>query len=240
MSKERINKMLDQQINQVILSLRRDIIAAEHLYDRPQNSVKLLAVSKGQSSLAVRQTFAAGINDFGESYLQEALKKQEDLIDLPITWHFIGPMQSNKIKLIAQHFSWAHSLERIDFAKKLSQYRPTNQTALNICIQINLDNEPTKAGIAPNELADFIHQLKGMPGIKLRGLMCLPQALMDPLEQYQSLVRLTTLFNKINDQLDIKLDTLSMGMSTDYHAAIRAGSTLVRIGRGIFSQQVAR
>ena len=227
--------MLDQKITASILDLRNNILAAEKLYKREPNSVTLLGVSKGQNSDKIRAAYAAGVKDFGESYIKEFIEKQESLIDLPLIWHFIGPIQSNKIKIIARQFSWAHSLDKIEHAKKLSQNRMESQPPLNLCIQVNLDQEQTKSGLNPSDLQDFIQQLDGLTGVRLRGLMCLPKPETDPLKQYTSFMRLTEIFHNINTVLKIKLDTLSMGMTMDYIPAIRSGSTVIRIGRGLFN-----
>jgi len=235
MSKERLNLMLDQKIAASILDLRHNILAAEALYHREPNSVTLLGVSKGQSADKIRAAYHAGIKNFGESYINEFIQKQESLIDLPVIWHFIGPVQSNKIKIIARHFSWAHSLDNIAHAQKLSQNRMDSQPPLNLCIQVNLDQEPNKSGLNSEDLPGFMQQLEGLTGIRLRGLMCLPKPEIDPDQQYQSFMRLTEIFNQINTGRTIKLDTLSMGMTLDYTQAIRAGSTLIRIGRGLFN-----
>lgn len=234
MPKKRITQGSNNPIAASVFTINKNILAAEKLYRRKPDSVIVLAVSKQQTAEDVRQAFDAGIHDFGESYTQEFLTKQEKLIDLPLIWHFIGPIQSNKSKIIAQNFAWVHSLDRLDIAHKLNQYRPIDQPPINICVQINLDQETSKSGLHPQELDHFIHQLSGLDKIRLRGLMCLPVPETNESKQYQNFMRLTALFNQVNAQLNSKMDTLSMGMTMDYIQAIHAGSTIIRIGRGLF------
>lgn len=201
--------------------------------DRDPTSVSVLTVTKGQPSVMLREAFAAGLHQMGESYVQEALTKQAELTDLPITWHFIGPLQSNKAKHIANHFDWVHSLSSRKMAQKLNDYRLPHRAPLNICIQVNLDHEPTKSGIFAEELPDLIHAITQLPHLKLRGLMCLPKPESDFHRQVQSFLRLTTLFNLEKNRTP--MDTLSMGTSQDFNAAICAGSTLLRLGQALFS-----
>lgn len=210
----------------------------ETLYHRTPNTVKLLAVSKGHSSQDIHTAYLAGITQFGESYWQEAQTKIQTLTNLPIHWHFIGPIQSNKTKHIANHFSWVHSVCRENIAQKLNDAR-INQTntTLNICIQVNIDHDDAKSGIAPHlaiNLAKFISQL---PHLTLRGLMCIPSQHATTEQTYKTFLQLTDMLHAINKQLNINMDTLSMGMSHDMETAIRAGSTMVRIGRAIFGER---
>ncbi len=204
---------------------------------RSAKDIALLAVSKGQPASAIQAAFAAGIRNIAENYLQEAQVKIRALKNLPICWHFIGPIQSNKAEAIAKMFSWVHSVSREKIATRLAQHRPEHLPALNICLQVNLDNEETKSGVSPqqlNKLALFVSQL---PRLQLRGLMAIPKPQLDEQRQYESLLRLTNLFQQLNRELNLSLDTLSMGMSDDIVAAIRAGSTILRIGRGIFGER---
>ncbi|MCC5014182.1 MULTISPECIES: YggS family pyridoxal phosphate-dependent enzyme [unclassified Legionella] len=213
------------------------ITTATERYEREANTVKLLAVSKGQSSDAIKQAFEAGISDFGENYLQEAQVKIHALSDLAIHWHFIGPIQSNKTRGIAQDFEWVHSVGREEIAMMLAKYRPAHLPALNICLQINLDEEESKSGVSPiqaEKLALFVGQL---PSLTLRGLMTIPRPQDNTQQQYESFLRLASLLADLNKKLNLSMDTLSMGMSDDFEAAIRAGSTLVRIGRAIFGER---
>lgn len=217
--------------------IQQKITLMTEKYHRPPGSVRLIAVSKGQPITAIEQAFIAGIRDFGENYWQEAQKKMNSLSHLPVHWHFIGPLQSNKTRAIAQQFSWVHSLDRHKIATQLSQHRPINQPPINVCIQVNLDNEPNKSGVAILHLPELIKHANALPGIQLKGLMAIPKAESNPEVQYQSFLRLSHLLHDMNQQFNLTLDTLSMGMSDDLEAAIRAGSTMIRIGRAIFGER---
>ncbi|MCH9690061.1 MAG: YggS family pyridoxal phosphate-dependent enzyme [Gammaproteobacteria bacterium] len=201
---------------------------------RTPDSIHLLAVSKNQPITAIQTAFDAGIHDFGESYWQEAEAKQHALEHLPITWHFIGPIQSNKAKHIAAHFNWVHSLCRADIAKILSTKRPPSLPALNLCIQVNIDAEASKSGCSFDELIPLAKHIQNYPNLKLRGLMAIPAKNTDAEVAYHTFLKLNQALDTLNKQLNLSLDTLSMGMSHDFIPAIRAGSTWIRIGRGIF------
>ncbi len=204
---------------------------------RQQGAVKLIAVSKGQPSDSIEQAFSAGLRDFAENYMQEAKTKMQALATLPLCWHYIGPIQSNKTKSIARHFSWVHSVSRESIAQQLNDARPASMTPLNICLQVNLDNEETKSGVSPDEaqaLASYVLQL---PHLHLHGLMAIPKQQSNEHLDYLSFLRLTTLLHTINQKLNINMTTLSMGMSHDLQAAIRAGSTMVRVGTAIFGER---
>jgi len=196
--------------------------------------VRLLAVSKTRPADDVMVLYRAGQRDFGENYLQEALKKQRLLAHLDIAWHFIGPIQSNKTRDIAQFFSWAHSVDRLKVAQRLSKQRPIELPPLNICLQVNIDDEPSKSGFMPQELADAVQQMLTLSGIRLRGLMAIPRADKTVQEQHESFKRLAEAKARLNNQFELNLDTLSMGMSGDLETAIAEGSTMVRIGTAIF------
>ncbi len=209
----------------------------EQRYNRPPNSVQLLAVSKKQSIEKIRQANAAGLVDFGENYLQEALHKIENLQKLGLCWHFIGPVQTNKTRAIAEHFQWVHSVDRGKIAKRLSQQRAGNSSALNVCVQVNLANEESKSGTTlqqTRELCDYIAQL---PNLRLRGLMAIPEAVQNLDSQRASFKLLSLEFDRLK-VLFPTMDTLSMGMSNDFEAAIAEGSTLVRIGTALFGSRV--
>lgn len=193
-------------------------------------TVGLLAVSKTKPAAAIRQAFAAGTRDFGENYLQEALEKQLELSDLPLTWHFIGPIQSNKTKPIAEHFAWVHSVDRLKIAQRLSDQRPAHLPALNICLQVNVSGEVSKSGCNPDELPALAQAVTQLPNLRLRGLMTIPEPTDDPGEQRAAFARLRELQHGLN----LDLDTLSMGMSHDLEAAIAEGATWVRIGTALF------
>ncbi|MCF7200988.1 YggS family pyridoxal phosphate-dependent enzyme [Pseudomonas oligotrophica] len=197
---------------------------------RDPATVGLLAVSKTQPAVAIREAFAAGVVDFGENYLQEALDKQAQLGDLALTWHFIGPIQSNKTKPIAEHFAWVHSVDRLKIAQRLSDQRPAHLPPLNVCLQVNVSGEASKAGCEPQELAALAAAVAALPRLRLRGLMCIPAPSDDPQQQRAAFARL----RQLKDSLELPLDTLSMGMSQDLEAAIAEGATWVRIGTALF------
>ncbi|WP_405119271.1 YggS family pyridoxal phosphate-dependent enzyme [Pseudomonas leptonychotis] len=193
-------------------------------------SIGLLAVSKTKPAAAVREAFAAGARDFAENYLQEALEKQIELVALPLTWHFIGPIQSNKTKPIAEHFAWVHSVDRLKIAERLSAQRPAHLPPLNICLQVNISAEASKAGCTPEELPALAHAVTQLPNITLRGLMTIPEPTDDLQQQRAAFARL----RELQVSLNLDLDTLSMGMSDDLEAAIAEGATWVRIGTALF------
>lgn len=203
---------------------------------RRKESIELLAVSKGFSAVAVREAYQAGQRAFGESYIQEALDKIELLRDLPLQWHFIGPVQSNKTRAIATHFAWVHSVDRLKIAERLSAQRPASLPPLNVCIQVNVSGEDSKSGVAPGGLVELAQAVACLPQLKLRGLMAIP-APVDGLEaQRVPFAKLRELMQQINTQ-GLALDTLSMGMSHDFSAAILEGATIVRVGTAIFGER---
>lgn len=197
---------------------------------RDPAAVGLLAVSKTQPAEAIREANGAGLSDFGENYLQEALEKQADLADLALTWHFIGPIQSNKTRAIAEHFDWVHSVDRLKIAQRLSEQRPTELPPLNVCLQVNVSGEASKSGCAPQNVAELARAIVTLPNLRLRGLMAIPEPTDDRAEQHAAFARL----RQLQQALDLRLDTLSMGMSQDLEAAIAEGATWVRIGTALF------
>jgi len=216
-----------------------ELINAERLKRNFLNSqVKLLAVSKTRPATDVARLYKAGQRDFGENYLQDALLKQRLLAHLDIAWHFIGPIQSNKTRDIAHYFSWVHSVDRFKIAKRLSDQRPANLPALNVCLQVNVDEEETKSGFSLSELPEVIESILNLPNIRLRGLMAIPKADKPLAEQKASFKRLAMAKDALNQQFNLQLDTLSMGMSGDLQAAIAEGSTMVRVGTAIFGERV--
>ena len=217
-------------IEKNIAKVAARIREAAQAVHRDAATVGLLAVSKTQPAAAIREAFAAGLRDFGENYLQEALDKQVDLDDQPLIWHFIGPIQSNKTKAIAEHFDWVHSVDRLKIAQRLSDQRPATLPPLNICLQVNVSGEASKSGCTPQELGPLAEAVAAMPQLRLRGLMCIPAPTEDPAEQRAAFARLRLL----RDELALDLDTLSMGMSQDLEAAIAEGATWVRIGTALF------
>lgn len=206
------------------------IRAAAQASGRDLDHIGLLAVSKTKPAAAVREAYAAGIRDFGENYLQEALEKQAELSELPLIWHFIGPIQSNKTKPIAEHFAWVHSVDRLKIAQRLSEQRPADLPPLNICLQVNVSAEDSKSGCAPVELAALAQTVNQLPNLRLRGLMAIPEPTDDVAAQRAAFARL----RELRDGLPLTLDTLSMGMSHDLDAAIAEGATWVRIGTALF------
>ncbi|MCL5271746.1 MAG: YggS family pyridoxal phosphate-dependent enzyme [Gammaproteobacteria bacterium] len=222
------------KISNNIQSIRGIINQSEISANRIPGSVLLLAVSKQQSTEAISEAFEHGIINFGENYFQEAEKKITQLKNLPIQWHFIGPIQSNKAKGIAALFHWVHSIDRIKVATLLSESRSEQTTPLNVCLQINLTSEPTKSGISSEEARDLASAVSQLPNITLRGLMTIPPPLNDAQEQYRLFLQLKQLMQLLNQQLNLNMDTLSMGMSDDLIPAIQAGATIVRIGQAIF------
>lgn len=207
--------------------------AAEKRFGRPPGAVGLLAVSKAQPAAAIAEAAAAGQRRFGENYLQEALDKQQALEHLDLEWHFIGPIQSNKTRRVAEFFAWVHSVDRLKIARRLSEQRPDALPALNVCLQVNVSGEASKSGLEPAELAAVAHEVAALPRLRLRGLMAIPAPVSDFAQQRRPLAAL----RKLQEQLigaGLALDTLSMGMSDDLEAAVAEGATLVRIGTAIF------
>lgn len=195
--------------------------------------ILLLAVSKTRPAEDIRAAHGAGLTDFGESYLREALLKMAELEDLPLIWHFIGPIQSNKTRPIAEHFDWVHSIDRSKIARRLSEQRPADQPPLQVCLQVNISGETSKSGVAPQELPQLAQDIMALPNLQLRGLMAIPAATSDIQLQRQAFARLRSALEKLL-VIAPQLDTLSMGMSQDFEAAITEGSTIVRLGTAIF------
>jgi pyridoxal phosphate enzyme (YggS family) len=206
------------------------IQAAAKAAHRDENSIQLLAVSKTKPAEALREAHAAGLRDFGENYLQEALSKQLELADLPLIWHFIGPIQSNKTRAIAEHFDWVHSVDRLKIAQRLSEQRPADLPPLNICIQVNVSGEASKSGCTPADLPALANAISVLPRLKLRGLMAIPEPTEDRAAQDAAFAAVQSLQASLN----LPLDTLSMGMSHDLESAIAQGATWVRIGTALF------
>ncbi|QHF47475.1 YggS family pyridoxal phosphate enzyme [Pseudomonas sp. S35] len=206
------------------------IRAAADAVQRDASSIHLLAVSKTKPAQAVREAYAAGMCDFGENYLQEALGKQAELTDLPLSWHFIGPIQSNKTRAIAENFAWVHSVDRLKIAQRLSEQRPADLPPLNICIQVNVSGEASKSGCTPADLPALANAISALPHLKLRGLMAIPEPTDDRAEQDAAFASVRDLQASLN----LPLDTLSMGMSHDLESAIAQGATWVRIGTALF------
>ncbi len=215
-----------------IAEIQQSIAQAKARFQMSQ-TVTLCAVSKSQPAQAIRAAYAAGQTVFGENYLQEALSKQEQLQDCAIAWHFIGPIQSNKTQQIARQFDWIHSVDRLKIAQRLSDARSSALPPLNICLQVNISEEASKSGASGQELLELALQIKQLPHLHLRGLMAIPAPQQDFAAQRDQFRQVRALFEHLNTH-DLQLDTLSIGMSGDYQAAIAEGATLVRIGTAIF------
>jgi len=205
----------------------------ERQYERSAGSVKLLAVSKRHSVESIIAANEAGIEDFGENYLQEALDKIQQLSAMHVNWHFIGPIQSNKTKAIAKNFQWVHSVDRLKIAQRLSDQREPSATKLNVCIQIKLSDETSKSGIALSEAEALCDGVEALPNLQLRGLMAIPAALPALESQRRTFRVLAQEFSRLKPRYE-QLDTLSIGMSGDFEAAVAEGSTLIRIGTAVF------
>ncbi|MBY4676414.1 YggS family pyridoxal phosphate-dependent enzyme [Marinobacterium arenosum] len=216
-----------------IASVRESLAKSAAAAGRPVDGVTLMAVSKTRHADELRAVAAEGIRDFGENYLQESLDKIEALADMPLVWHFIGPIQSNKTRPIAEHFDWVHSVDRDKIGRRLAEQRPAGMAPLNICLQVNISGEQSKSGCLPEQLPALAEALDGLPNLRLRGLMAIPQATDDERAQRAVFARMRALLSELQQEHP-QMDTLSMGMSGDMAAAIAEGSTLVRIGTAIF------
>lgn len=222
--------LLQQQRQHVLMQIEQ---ACQHV-QRESKSVQLLAVSKTHPSQSLREMYEAGQRSFGENYLQEALGKIEELQDLEIEWHFIGHVQRNKTKHLAEKFDWVHGVDRLIIAERLSNQRLDGQQALNICLQVNIDGQDSKDGCQPNEVADLVEQISRLPNLRLRGLMVIPAP-----DNVAAFADAKTLFDQVKSlhAQPQDWDTLSMGMSADLDAAIAAGSTMVRVGTALFGKR---
>lgn len=202
----------------------------------PPEGVRLVAVSKTFPARKVREAFCAGQRAFGESYVQEAVEKMAELYDLPLEWHFVGPIQSNKTRLIAERFDWVHSLDREKIARRLSEARPEERPPLKVLIQVNVSGEATKGGVRPEEVERLARYILSLPRLELKGLMAIPRPSRDFAEQ-RSQFRILRQLQETLRRHGIFLDTLSMGMSDDLEAALAEGATLVRVGAAIFGER---
>jgi pyridoxal phosphate enzyme (YggS family) len=223
---------LTLHVNHVRSRIRTAATAA----GRNPESVTLVAVTKAKSAESVRLAATAGVTDFGENYLQEALAKMDQLADLRLNWHFIGGIQSNKTRAIAERFDWVQSVDRFSVARRLSEQRPFHAPPLNVCIQVALVPEATKGGVAPVALAELANAVAGLPRLSLRGLMCVPPPQPNVAAERAVFARLRAALDDLN-AAGLKLDTLSMGMSGDFESAIAEGATLVRIGTALFGSR---
>lgn len=221
-----------------VAAVRARIAAFEHRYSRPPGSVTLLAVSKTHDATQVRQAHEAGVTQFGESYLQEALAKIESLRTLPLTWHFVGRIQANKTAPIAHNFDWVHGIDRLRIAERLNAQRPASLPPLECCIAVNLSGEASKGGITAEQLPSLAMAIASLPRLRLRGLMTLPGQAPTLAQQRQPFARLARCLADLQQQLP-GLDTLSMGMSADLEAAIAEGATIVRVGTALFGERAS-
>ncbi len=216
-----------------VAQIQQNILEFCEKYHRDPKQVNLLAVSKTKPADEIRSAFNAGQLRFGENYLQEALEKIQSLSDLNIEWHFIGAIQSNKTRDLAQNFNWVHSVDRLKIARRLSQQRDTSLAPLNICLQVNISNESSKSGFSPDEVSPAADEIASLPNIQLRGLMAIPAKASTFDDQRATFAQMKTLFESLQ-KTHKNFDTLSMGMSNDMEAAIAEGSTMLRIGTAIF------
>lgn len=213
------------------------IAAAAGKAGRSAGSIALLAVSKTFPPECVRAAYAAGQSAFGENYVQEGVAKIAALADLPLEWHFIGPLQSNKTRPVAERFDWVHSIERLKIAERLSEARGPERPPLQVCVQVNVSGEASKSGVAPGEVEALAQAVARLPNLRLRGLMAIPEPTGDMAVARQRFATLRALRDRLNADAGLQLDTLSMGMSHDLDAAILEGATLVRIGTAIFGER---
>jgi pyridoxal phosphate enzyme (YggS family) len=225
--------MSTQDLTNNLATVRKKIADICKRHQRGRDEVCLIAVSKTRSVQEIRALAAQGQTHFGENYVQESLDKIAEITDIALIWHFIGPIQKNKTKLIAENFSWVHSIDRESVALRLNNQRPSTLPALNVCLQINIDDEDSKSGITPTELLPLAEIIQELPNLKLRGLMAIPAATQKFEQQSAAFHRMAALLDNLK-QHNMDVDTLSMGMSNDYEAAIACGSTMVRIGTAIF------
>ncbi len=223
-------------LNERLAAVRQRIAAAELRWRRPAGSVHLIAVSKARSAAEIRQAHALGQQAFGESYAQESADKIRDLSDLAVEWHFVGPLQANKTRLVARGFAWVHSVDRLKIARRLSEQRPPDLAALQVCLQVNVSGETSKSGVAPEQLEELAAQVAALPGLTLRGLMAVPAPCLEFERQRLPFAETRRALERLR-AAGHDLDTLSMGMSDDLEAAIAEGATMVRIGTAIFGER---
>jgi PLP dependent protein len=228
-----------QNLAESLRAVRARIALAAAQCGRNADSITIVAASKSQPLTAIEAAAAAGLRHFGESYVQEALGKLTAPQVAALTWHFIGRLQTNKTRAVAEHFAWVHSLERLEHARRLASQRPYHAPALNVCIEVSLAGEPGKSGAAPAAVRALAGAVAELPRLKLRGLMCLPPQAHSLEEQRRWFAELRHMFEDLNAQ-GAELDTLSMGMSADLEAAVLEGATLVRIGTALFGPRPRR
>jgi len=225
--------MNDASIPNNIAKLLNRVRLAAQKSQRSPADICVIGASKTRTPETVREAYESGLHHFGENYLQEALEKITALADLALCWHFIGPIQSNKTRAIAENFSWVHSVERLKIARRLSEQRPAQLPPLQICLQVNISSEDSKSGVSPDALPGLVEDIKALPQITLRGLMAIPAATGDKQRQLQPFCQMRQLMQQLQP-ICPTIDTLSMGMSGDLEAAIAQGSTMIRVGTDIF------
>jgi pyridoxal phosphate enzyme (YggS family) len=225
-----------QNLTANVNHVRSRITQAARAAGRDPATVTLVAVTKAKAAEFVRAAATAGVTDFGENYLQEALGKMDELGTLPVRWHFIGGLQSNKTRAVAERFDWVHSIDRLSVARRLSEQRPFHARPLNVCIQVAVVPEPTKRGVEPSALPELARQTAQLPRVRLRGLTCIPPPQPDVRSERQVFSRMRSLLEELN-ATGLELDTLSMGMSADFESAIAEGATHVRVGTAIFGSR---
>jgi len=225
-------------ISEGLQAITARISAAAAAAGRALEDIQLVAVSKTFPPECIRAAFACGQRAFGESYVQEALEKINDLNDLPLEWHFIGPIQSNKTRAIAETFQWVHSVDRLRVAQRLSDARPALLPPLQVCLQVNISGEASKSGVASAEVALLAEQVSHLSNVRLRGLMTVPRPTDDQEAQRAAFRSMRELLGSLRAR-GIALDTLSMGMSDDLEAAIQEGATIIHVGRAIFGERAA-
>ncbi|CAM3491564.1 YggS family pyridoxal phosphate-dependent enzyme [Halomonas lysinitropha] len=234
--------MTDLVLSESLAAARTRLAEALNATERPADAARLLAVSKTKPAAMIREAWHLGQREFGENYVQEALDKQAELTELdPIVWHFIGPLQSNKTREVAEHFSWVHSVDREKIARRLNDQRPEALGPLNICLQVNISEETSKSGVSLEALPALAEAILAMPALRLRGLMTIPAPAEGREAQRVPFARLREAFEALRERFpEAPLDTLSMGMSADLEAAVQEGATLVRLGTAIFGERNTR
>jgi len=230
-----MNKMTDNTVSESLTSARKRLRKALDKAERPADAARLIAVSKTKPATMIRAAWELGQREFGENYVQEALEKQVELADLEIVWHFVGPLQTNKSRIVAEHFDWIHSLDRDKLARRLNDQRPAGLAPLNVCLQVNVSGEASKSGVDFEALPALAETVLALPRLQLRGLMAIPAPATTLEAQRVPLARLRQALEALRLRFpETPLDTLSMGMSDDLEAAVLEGATLVRLGTAIF------
>jgi len=230
--------MMEAGLHERLAMVRQRIARAAEAAGRDVRSITLLAVSKGQDATHIRTALAQGLTEFGENYVDEALPKIRQLAGTPARWHFIGRLQANKTRPVAEHFAWAHSIDRLRTAERLSAQRPIDAPPLNVCVQVHVADDPAKGGVAPADALVLLQQIALLPRLALRGLMCMLPYEASEAAQHAGFARLAAIAAEAR-RAGLPLDTLSMGMSADLEAAMAEGATILRIGTALFGERAA-